>query len=120
MATHNRTPIEKTKARIRDKVKGTSLKPRLSIYRSNEHIYAQLIDDSLGRTIVASSTLDKGVKANLSSTSTCDASIAVGKSIAQKCLANKIDTVVFDRGGRLYHGRIKALADAAREEGLNF
>lgn len=119
MTKHNK-PIERTKARIKEKVRGTSLKPRLSVYRSNEHIYAQIIDDSLGKTIVSSSTLDKEIKANLQGTSTCEASMLVGKSIAQKSLAHKIDTVVFDRGGRLYHGRIKALADGAREEGLNF
>lgn len=120
MTKHNNKPIERTKARIREKVKGTAMKPRLSIYRSNEHIYAQLIDDTIGKTIATSSTLDKEVRSNISSSSTCDASIAVGKSIAEKCLAHKIDTVVFDRGGRLYHGRIEALANAAREAGLNF
>lgn len=120
MTKHNIKPIERTKSRIRDKVKGTTLKPRLSIFRSNQHIYAQIIDDSLGKTIVSSSTLDKEVKSTIESSSTCDASVIVGKDIAKKSLAHKIDTVVFDRGGRLYHGRIKALANAAREEGLNF
>lgn len=120
MRKHNTNPIERTKARIKDKVKGTTLKPRLSIFRSNQHIYAQIIDDSIGKTIVSSSTLDKEVKASIESGATCDASIIVGKNIAKKSLAHKIDTVVFDRGGRLYHGRIKALANAAREEGLNF
>jgi large subunit ribosomal protein L18 len=120
MTKHNIKPIERTKSRIRDKVKGTALKPRLSIFRSNQHIYAQVIDDNLGKTIVSSSTLDKNVKLTIESGSTCDASIIVGKDIAKKSLAQKIDNVVFDRGGRLYHGRVKALANAAREEGLNF
>lgn len=120
MTKHNSNSLERTKARVRDKVKGTAMKPRLSIFRSNEHIYAQIIDDNLGKTIASSSTLDKEIKANIKSGATCDASIAVGKDIAKKSLANKINTVVFDRGGRIYHGRIKALANAAREEGLNF
>ena len=120
MKKNTQQSIDKIKARIRDKVKGTADKPRLSVFRSNTHIYAQLIDDTIGKTIVSSSTLDKEVKALVDSTSTCEASQIVGRAIAKKSLENKITTVVFDRGGRLYHGRIKALADAAREEGLNF
>ena len=120
MKNKNSKAIEKTKARIRSKVKGTPLKPRLSVFRSNQHIYAQIIDDTLGKTIVSSSTLDKEIKELIDSSSPCEASEAVGKAIAQKSLANKIDAVIFDRGGRLYHGRIKALADAAREAGLKF
>ena len=99
--------IEKVKRRIRQKIKGTSEKPRLSVFRSNNHIYAQLIDDIQGKTI-------------LSSSSPCEASIIVGRSIAKKSLEAKIERVVFDRGGRIYHGRIKALAEAAREAGLKF
>lgn len=120
MKKKNIRPIEKTKARIRNKVKGTTLKPRLSIFRSNQHIYAQVIDDTLGKTIVSSSTLDKEIKEHIESGSTCEASEIVGKSIAKKSLAHNIEAVIFDRGGRLYHGRIKALANAAREEGLKF
>jgi large subunit ribosomal protein L18 len=120
MTKTNVKAIDKVKARIRQKVKGTSLKPRLSIFRSNENIYAQIIDDSLGKTLVSSSTLDKDIKASIQSGSTCEASELVGKAIAKKSLQNQISTVVFDRGGRLYHGRIKALANAAREEGLKF
>jgi large subunit ribosomal protein L18 len=116
----SKTSIEKIKRRIRQRIKGTSEKPRLSIFRSNTHIYAQLIDDVLGKTIVSSSTLDTLVSSKLKSTSNCEASILVGQLIAKKCLEANIRTVVFDRGGRLYHGRIKALADAAREEGLQF
>lgn len=120
MKKTNQKSIDKIKARIRDKVKGTPDKPRLSIFRSNTHIYAQIIDDTMGKTIVSSSTLDKEIKNLIKSTATCEASQAVGRDIAKKSIENKITTVVFDRGGRLYHGRIKALADAAREEGLNF
>lgn len=120
MKRQNAQAIEKTKARIRNKVKGTTARPRLSIYRSNQHIYAQVIDDALGKTLVSSSTLDKEVKAMIQSGSSCEASQNVGKVIAQKSLKQQIDTVIFDRGGRIYHGRVKALADAAREEGLNF
>lgn len=120
MKKNNIQAIEKTKARIRSKVKGTTIKPRLSVFRSNEHIYAQIIDDTIGKTIVSSSTLDKEVREIIESSSPCEASKIVGKSIARKSLDHKIDAVVFDRGGRLYHGRIKALADAAREEGLKF
>jgi large subunit ribosomal protein L18 len=120
MTKQNVKPIDKAKARIRDKVKGTGAKPRLSVFRSNENIYAQIIDDSLGRTLVSSSTLDKDIREAIKSGSTCEASELVGKSIAKKSLQNQIETVVFDRGGRIYHGRIKALAEAAREEGLKF
>jgi large subunit ribosomal protein L18 len=120
MKNKNSQPIEKTKARIREKVKGTTGTPRLSVFRSNQHIYAQIIDDTVGKTIVSCSTLDKEIRSSIEASSTCEASGIVGKAIAKKSLANKIDTVRFDRGGRLYHGRIKALADAAREEGLKF
>ncbi len=112
--------VDKTKLRIRQKVKGTAERPRLSVFRSNNHIYAQLIDDMQGKTIVSSSTLDSQVVSQIKSGSTCEASIIVGQSIAKKSLERNIDTVVFDRGGRLYHGRIKALSDAARKEGLKF
>jgi large subunit ribosomal protein L18 len=116
----SQTSIDKVKRRIRQKVKGTSEKPRLCVFRSNNHIYAQLIDDVVGKTILSSSTLEKSLYSELQSTSTCEASILVGRSLAKKSLDANITTVVFDRGGRIYHGRIKALADAAREEGLKF
>ena len=112
--------LNKVKSRIRSKVRGTAESPRLSVFRSNENIYAQIIDDVEGRTILSSSTLDKDVKALIQSGATCDACKLVGESIAKKSLENKIKTVVFDRGGRIYHGRVKALADAAREKGLQF
>lgn len=106
--------------RIRKAVVGTSERPRLAIFRSNHHIYAQLIDDSNHHTIVAASSLEPDLKEKLASGSTCEASAEIGKLIAQRSIEKGIKQVVFDRGGNLYHGRIKALADAAREGGLNF
>jgi large subunit ribosomal protein L18 len=102
--------------RVRAKVSGTAERPRLAVYRSNAHIYAQLIDDHAGRTLAAASS---GVK-DLVKTSRADGPSAVGKLIADRAKAAGIETVVFDRGGYLYHGRVKALADAAREGGLQF
>lgn len=107
-------------SRVRRRVTGTSDRPRLAVFRSNEHIYAQLIDDTKQHTLVAASTLEPELKSALNSGSNCMASTEVGKLIAQRSLAKGISQVVFDRGGNLYHGRIKALADAAREAGLNF
>lgn len=112
--------INKVKSRIRAKVRGTTDKPRLSVFRSNENVYAQLIDDIEGKTIVSSSTLDKDIKLIIKSGSNCEASKLVGESIAKKSLENKIEKVVFDRGGRVYHGRVRALAEAARANGLQF
>ncbi|MEB3214149.1 MAG: 50S ribosomal protein L18 [Leptolyngbyaceae bacterium] len=106
--------------RIRRKIFGTTEKPRLSVFRSNENIYAQLIDDTCHSTLVAASTVEADIKKEVSKGNTCEASIQVGKLLAQRSLAKGIKQVVFDRGGNLYHGRVKALADAAREEGLNF
>jgi large subunit ribosomal protein L18 len=106
--------------RIRKKVQGTPERPRLAVFRSNLHIYAQVIDDTIQHTLVAASTLEPSLKEQLSSSSSCEASAAVGKSIAEKALAKGIEKVVFDRGGNLYHGRIRALAEAAREAGLQF
>jgi large subunit ribosomal protein L18 len=105
--------------RIRSKVFGNPERPRLAVFRSNQHIYAQVIDDTQHHTLAAASTLDPELKP-LSSGSNCDASIAVGKLVAQRAIAKGISKVVFDRGGNLYHGRVKALADAARETGLDF
>lgn len=102
------------------KIKGTLQRPRLSVFRSNSHIYAQVIDDLSGMTIVSASTLDKDVRNSLKNTSTCEASKIVGQIIARKTLARNIKQVIFDRGKRVYHGRISALADGAREIGLEF
>lgn len=112
--------INKVKLRIRQKVKGTAERPRLCVFRSNNHIYAQIIDDVQGKTLASSSTLESQVASKIKSGSTCEASVLVGQSIAKKSLEQNIERVVFDRGGHLYHGRIKALSDAAREEGLKF
>jgi large subunit ribosomal protein L18 len=106
--------------RIRGKVSGSPERPRLAIFRSHEHIYAQIIDDTKHHTLVAASTLEPDLKSKLNSGSNCDASVEVGKLIAERSLSQGINQVVFDRGGNLYHGRIKALAEAAREAGLSF
>jgi large subunit ribosomal protein L18 len=106
--------------RIRKKVKGTPEKPRLAVFKSEKHIYAQIIDDTKGHTLVSASTLDKELRQKLSKTYNVEAAKEVGRLIAQRALSLGIKTVVFDRGGFKYHGRIKALADAAREAGLKF
>ncbi|MCK4277834.1 MAG: 50S ribosomal protein L18 [Desulfurellaceae bacterium] len=107
----------KRKLRIKEKVKGTVERPRLCVYKSLKYIYAQLIDDSDGRTLVCASTIDKDCKVKANNVG---AAKGVGMMIAKRALENGIDTVVFDRNGYIYRGRIKALADAARKEGLNF
>ena len=101
--------------RVRTEVRGTSERPRLSVYRSLHHLYAQLIDDDAGRTLAAASTMQLKLEAK-----DTDAAAAVGRTIAERARAAGVDKVVFDRGGFLYHGRVKALADAAREGGLQF
>jgi large subunit ribosomal protein L18 len=106
--------------RIRRTVFGTSDRPRLAVFRSNQHIYAQVIDDTLHHTLAAASTLEPDLKTDLESGANCTASTQVGKLIAQRALEKGIRQVVFDRGGNLYHGRVKALAEAAREGGLDF
>jgi large subunit ribosomal protein L18 len=103
--------------RIRRKVKGSGERPRLAVYRSLNHIYAQVVDDQLGQTIVSASTTEKDLRG--STGGNLDAARRVGKTIAERALAKGIESVVFDRGGYQYHGRIKALTDAAREAGLN-
>lgn len=110
---------QKRHRRIRSKVFGNLERPRLAVFRSNQHIYAQVIDDTQHHTLVAASTLDPALK-SLNSGATCDASVEVGKLLAQRAIDKGISKVVFDRGGNLYHGRVKALADAAREAGLDF
>ena len=120
MTINRKNLVKRRHLRIRKKVQGTQERPRLAVYRSNVHIYAQLIDDVAGHTLVTASTIDKELKEKLEATSNCQASAEVGKLVAQRALAKGINQVVFDRGGNLYHGRVKALADAARETGLNF
>lgn len=106
--------------RIRKKVFGTAAKPRLSVFKSLSHIYAQLIDDASGKTLMTASTAEKAVKTGLKHGGNVEAARKVGASIAERALEKNIKDVVFDRGGYQYHGCVKALADAAREKGLSF
>ena len=111
---------EKKHMKIRNRFSGTPERPRLAVFRSNSHMYAQIIDDTVGNTLVAASTLDKDVKSELEHTNTVEAAAYLGKVIAQKALDKGIKTVVFDRGGFIYQGKVQALAEAAREAGLEF
>ncbi|MEE0420933.1 MAG: 50S ribosomal protein L18 [Lachnospiraceae bacterium] len=104
----------------RNRFSGTTERPRLAVFRSNNHMYAQIIDDTVGNTLVSASTLQKDVKAELEKTNNVDAAAYLGTVIAKKALEKGITTVVFDRGGFIYQGKVKALADAAREAGLEF
>ena len=106
--------------KLRNRFSGTAERPRLAVFRSNNHMYAQIIDDTVGNTLAAASTLDKDVKAELKKTNDVDAAAYLGKVIAKKAIDKGIKNVVFDRGGFIYQGKIKALADAAREAGLEF
>ena len=106
--------------KIRNRFSGTAERPRLAVFRSNNHMYAQIIDDTVGNTLVAASTLDKEVKAELEKTNNVEAAAHLGTVIAKKALDKGITTVVFDRGGFIYQGKVKALAEAAREAGLDF
>jgi len=112
--------VQKRHRTIRVKLSGTTEFPRLAVYRSTKHIYAQLIDDVKGVTIVSASSVDKDLKEKLGHGGNIDAAKSVGEAIAKKALKAGVKDVVFDRGGFLYHGRIAAVADAAREAGLNF
>jgi large subunit ribosomal protein L18 len=111
---------DRRKARIRKKISGTSERPRLSVFRSARHIYAQVVDDTGGGTLAAASTLSPDLKGTLAEDDKTGAAKKVGALIAKMCLERKVGKVVFDRNGFLYHGRIKALAEAAREAGLDF
>ena len=106
--------------RLRNRISGTTERPRLAVFRSNNHMYAQIIDDTVGNTIAAASTLDKDVKDAVEKTNTVAAAAQVGTVIAKRALEKGITTVVFDRGGYIYQGKVQALADAAREAGLTF
>ena len=106
--------------RIRNRVNGTAERPRLAVFRSNDHMYAQIIDDTVGNTLVSASTNEKAVKAELDKTNNVEAAAYVGKLVAERAKEKGITEVVFDRGGFLYHGKIEALAEAAREAGLVF
>jgi len=105
---------------LRGQIKGTLERPRLSVYRSNENIYAQIIDDTNSKTLLACSTLDRSIKLNIANGRTCDASRLIGEKLAELSLKKNIKKIVFHRGPYLYHGRIKALADGARAGGLQF
>ena len=107
-------------ARVRKNISGTAERPRLNVFRSAKHIYAQVIDDTVGNTLVSASTLQKDVKAELTKTNNVEAAAHLGTVIAKKALEKGITTVVFDRGGFIYQGKIQALAEAAREAGLEF
>ena len=106
--------------RLRKRVSGTLACPRLSVFRSLKHIYAQIIDDEAGHTLTSASTLDKSLSDSLKNAADQEAAKIVGRLIAERAIAKGINTVVFDRGGHLFQGRVKALADAAREAGLKF
>ena len=106
--------------KIRNRFSGTAERPRLAVFRSNNHMYAQIIDDTVGNTLVSASTLESSIKAEASKTNNVEAATLVGTAIAKKALDKGITTVVFDRGGFIYEGKVKALADAAREAGLIF
>ena len=117
----SRELVRQTKhRRLRNTLSGTADRPRLAVFRSNNHMYAQIIDDTVGNTLVSASTLDKEVKADLEKTNNVEAAAKLGTVIAKKALDKGISTVVFDRGGFIYQGKIAALADAAREAGLEF
>ncbi|MDT7043841.1 50S ribosomal protein L18 [Candidatus Nitronereus thalassa] len=115
-----RRRFSRRKARVRKKILGSDARPRLNVFRSNAHIYAQIIDDIQGRTLAAASSLEKAIQDSVSSGASTAAAKAVGQRIAERAKAANVTAVVFDRGGRLFHGRVKALADASREAGLNF
>jgi large subunit ribosomal protein L18 len=120
MKVNRKVTTARRHERIRKKLAGTRERPRLAVFRSHRHIYAQIIDDQAQHTLAAASTLEPELKSQLSATATCEAAAAVGREIAVRAKAAGIETVVFDRGGKLYHGRVQALAEAAREAGLIF
>ena len=121
VSKESRTVVrEKKHKRIRNRFSGTAERPRLAVFRSNNHMYAQIIDDDAQNTLVSASTLQKEVKAELEKTNNVEAAAYLGKVIAERALEKGIKEVVFDRGGFIYQGKVKALADAARDAGLDF
>ena len=121
VSKESRAEVRMNKHRkIRNRFSGTAERPRLAVFRSNNHMYAQIIDDTVGKTLVAASTTEKAVKAELEKTNDVAAAAYLGTVIAKRALENGISTVVYDRGGFIYSGKVKALADAAREAGLEF
>ncbi len=119
VSKNRREARQKRQTRVHKKITGSVDRPRLCVFRSARHIYAQIIEDTTGKTLVAASTVSKGVD-SIKNSGNVEAAKAVGKMLAEKALAQDIKQVVFDRNGFLYHGRVKALADAAREAGLTF
>ena len=121
VSKESRAEVRMNKHRkIRNRFSGTAERPRLAVFRSNNHMYAQIIDDTVGKTLVAASTTEKAVKAELEKTNDVAAAAYLGTVIAKRALENGISTVVYDRGGFIYQGKVKALAEAAREAGLEF
>lgn len=120
MASEKQTLRLRRHLRVRKKVTGTTQRPRLAVFRSEHHIYAQVIDDTRGRTLAAASTLDSGIKSTHKYGGNVEAAKAVGKLVAERARENGVQQVVFDRGGFAYHGRVAGLADGAREAGLEF
>jgi large subunit ribosomal protein L18 len=116
-----RQALERRKARVRRTLRAAANgRPRLSVFRSSKHIYAQIIDDAKGETIVAASSLEKDLRGSLKTGADIEAAKAIGKLLAERAVSKGVKDILFDRGGYLFHGRVKALADAAREAGLNF
>lgn len=120
MATRKLSPLRMRHERLRKKVSGTAERPRLSVHFSGQHIYAQVIDDEAGRTIASVNTTEGDFRSDKSARPNVATALKVGKAVAERALAKNITKVVFDRGGFIYHGKVKALADAAREGGLQF
>ena len=121
VSKQSRSEIRRKKHyRLRNRFAGTAERPRLAVFRSNNHMYAQIIDDTVGNTLVSASTLEKEIKAELENTDTVDAAAYIGTVVAKRAIEKGIKEVVFDRGGFIYQGKIQALADAAREAGLDF
>ncbi|MCM1308342.1 MAG: 50S ribosomal protein L18 [Butyrivibrio sp.] len=121
VSKESRSEVRKNKHRkIRNRFSGTAERPRLAVFRSNNHMYAQIIDDTVGKTLTAASTLEKSVRSELEKTNDVAAAAYLGTIIAKRALENGIKTVVYDRGGFIYQGKVKALAEAAREAGLEF
>ena len=120
----NKVSRQKTRVKkhikLRNRFSGTTERPRLAVFRSNNHMYAQIIDDTVGKTLVSASTLEKEVKSEIEKTNNVDAAAYLGTVIAKRAIEKGISTVVFDRGGLIYQGKVSALADAAREAGLEF
>jgi|SRR5579884_1738027 len=112
--------LERRKRRVRRHIYGAPSRPRLAVFRSKKHIYAQIVDDTSGKTLASASTLDKAVRQSVTAKKPIEAAKTVGQILADRAKAAQIEAVVFDRGGRLFHGRIKALAEGSRERGLKF